>query len=419
MKVLIVGGGAREHALAWKIAQSPRVAALLVAPGNPGTASVPRCRNVAVPVHDIEGLCRLAHAERVDLTVVGPEIPLALGLVERFAAEGLRCFGPTREAAEIETSKVFSKTFMERHHIPTSRFATVTTMAEAERVLARWPMPAVIKADGLAAGKGVVIAKLREDARSAVRDMLEGDVLGAAGRRVVIEEFVPGEELSFIVMTGHGQVLVLADSRDHKRRDDGDRGPNTGGMGAYSPVPGSDAWTSRILSEIIMPAVRGLAAEGRPYTGFLYAGLMIHQDRLSVLEFNCRLGDPETQVILPRLRSDLVPLIEAALDGGLAQSVADWDPRTAVTVVLASAGYPGTCRLGVPIHGAAEVERDTLVFHAGTAMGSEGLVTSGGRVLCVSALDDSLAKARTKAYRAIGHIAFDGAFCRRDIGLVT
>ncbi|MHB1586949.1 MAG: phosphoribosylamine--glycine ligase [Acidiferrobacteraceae bacterium] len=420
MKVLVIGGGGREHALVWKVAQSGKVSEILAAPGNPGTASVPRCRNVALAADDVEGLTRLATNERVDLVIVGPEVSLALGITDRLATQGVRCFGPTRRAAEIETSKAFAKEFMIRHGIPTPRSVVVTRMPEAQHVLAGWSLPVVIKADGLAGGKGVIIARHREDALSAVHSLLEEGVLGAAGRRVLIEEFISGEELSFIVMAAHGQVLALADARDHKRRDDGDLGPNTGGMGAYSPVPGADLLTSRILSEVILPAVHGLSAEGRPYTGFLYAGLMVHEDRISVLEFNCRLGDPETQVILPRLRSDLVALIDEAMEGRLGAATADWDPRPAITVVVASDGYPGNYRTGLPITGLAEIDPETLLFHAGTAPGAlSGIVTAGGRVVCVGALGDTIRDARTRAYGAARQVSFEGAFYRRDIGLIV
>ncbi|MHB1950323.1 MAG: phosphoribosylamine--glycine ligase [Acidiferrobacteraceae bacterium] len=419
MKVLVIGSGGREHALVWKVAQSPKVSEILAAPGNPGTGSVRQCRNVPVAVDDIEGLVRTAVNERVGLVIVGPEVPLALGISDRLAAQGVPCFGPTRQAAEIETSKAFAKEFMVRHGIRTPHSIVVTRMAEAEHVLADWPLPVVVKADGLAGGKGVIIARRREEALSTVRSLLEEGMLGAAGRRVLIEEFISGEELSFIVMAAHGKVLALADARDHKRRDDGDLGPNTGGMGAYSPVPDADLLTSRILSEVIVPTVRGLSAEGRPYTGFLYAGLMVHGDQLFVLEFNARLGDPETQVILPRLRSDLITLIEEALEGRLGSTPADWDPRSAITVVMASDGYPGKYRTGVPVNGLAKIDPDALLFQAGTALTAHGVVTAGGRVLCVGALGETLRDARSRAYAAARHISFEGAFYRRDIGLVV
>lgn len=417
MKVLIVGGGGREHALAWKIAQSPRVTELFVAPGNPGTARLPRTRNLEIAAHEVAALAQWALQHGIDLAIVGPEAPLALGIVDHFTEHGLRCFGPTRAAAELETSKAYAKDFMVRHGIPTARSVTVDNLEAARAALDSWPLPVVLKADGLAAGKGVVIATSREEAYAVVNEMLGGRLVGDAGRRIVIEEFLAGEELSFIVMAAEGQVLALADARDHKRRDDGDRGPNTGGMGAYSPVPGMELLKPRILDEVIMPTLRGLAADGRPYTGFLYAGLMIAQGRLSVLEFNCRLGDPETQVILPRLRSDLIDLIEAALGGTLEQQHADWDPRSAITVVLASRGYPGPYDLGLPIAGLGSVGDDDLVFHSGTALRDRTVVTAGGRVLCVGALGEDLAAARTRAYRCAAKISFDGGFCRRDIGI--
>lgn len=417
IKVLIVGGGGREHALAWKIAQSPRVAEIFVAPGNPGTAQLPRTHNLGIAAYEVEALGDWAQTHGISLTVVGPEVPLALGIVDHFNGRGLRCFGPTRAAAQLESSKAYAKDFMVRHQIPTARSVTVDSLDAADSALRSWPVPVVIKADGLAAGKGVVIAMSRDEAHAAVSGMLGGRMVGDAGRRVVIEEFLPGEELSFTVMASQGQVLTLADARDHKRRDDGGLGPNTGGMGAYSPAPGGGALRQRILDEVIMPTLRGLEADGRPYTGFLYAGLMIAQGRLSVLEFNCRLGDPETQVILPRLRTDLVDLIEGALDGRLAHQVADWDPRCAITVVLAAGGYPGTYEAGHPITGLDAIDDDGLVFHSGTADRNGTVVTAGGRVLCVGALGADLAEARSRAYRSVARISFHDGFCRRDIGV--
>lgn len=418
MRVLVIGGGGREHALAWKLAQSPHVAEVLVAPGNPGTASLARARNVAVAADDVEGLCALAAREQVDLVVVGPEVPLALGVADRLAAQKIPCFGPTRAASELEHSKAYAKAFMERHGICTAASTTVDTVAHAQSVLAGCALPVVIKADGLAAGKGVVVASTREEALEAVRAMLEGGRFGAAGQRVVIEEFLEGQELSFIALVAGGRILPLATARDHKRRDDGDRGPNTGGMGVYSPVPETRHLEDRILSEVMEPVVAGLAQEGRPYTGFLYAGLMIQQDRIAVLEFNCRLGDPETQAILPRLRSDLALLLHAAVHGHLGQQRIEWDPRVAVTVVLAAAGYPDACVQGVPIRGLDRIRPQVPVFHAGTRLREDGqLVSHGGRVLCVGALGDSLEAARREAYAVLDQIEMEGGFCRRDIGL--
>ena len=417
MRILVIGGGGREHALAWKLAQSARVEEVLVAPGNPGTAGVARCRNVELAADDVAGLCTLALAERVDLVVVGPEVPLALGIADRLAEQGIACFGPTRAAAELEHSKAFAKDFMKRHGIPTAESVTVNTMAQAATVLADCMLPIVLKADGLAAGKGVIVANTRAEALEAARDMLDHKRFGAAGSRVVIEEFIAGKELSFIAMVAHGQVLPLAASRDHKRRDDGDLGPNTGGMGVYSPVPEAAHLHERILTEVFAPVVAGLAHEGRPYTGFLYAGLMLQGDRIRVLEFNCRLGDPETQVILPRLRSDLAVVLEAAVQGRLQETELCWDPRSAVTVVLAAQGYPGPYTRDVPILGLDSLKPEVPVFHAGTRMRADGqLVSAGGRVLCISALGQDLEHARREAYALRDQIQMEGGFCRRDIG---
>jgi len=392
MKVLVIGGGGREHALAWKAACSPRVDEVLVAPGNAGTATEPRCRNVAVAADDVPGLVALARAEQVGLTIVGPEAPLVAGVVAAFAGAGLRCFGPRRAAARLEGSKAFTKQFLTRHGIPTARYAQFTRATFDPGFVRAQRPPVVVKADGLAAGKGVVIASSTEEAIATVEQMFAG-AFGSAGETVVVEEFLEGEEASFIVMVDGEHVLPLATSQDHKRLRDGDAGPNTGGMGAYSPAPVvTAALHERIMREVIHPTVRGLAAEGTPYTGFLYAGLMIAPDGTpNVLEFNCRFGDPETQPIMMRLESDLVALCEAALDGRLDTVEAAWDARPAVGVVLAAAGYPDEVRKGDVIEG---LERAAglpgKVFHAGTRLEGGRVVTSGGRVLCAVGLGGSV-----------------------------
>ncbi len=419
MKVLIIGGGGREHALAWKVAQSPRVTRVLVAPGNGGTAREAKCENVAVAAEDVDGLLALAQRERIDLTIVGPEAPLVLGVVDRFRAAGLRCFGPTKAAAQLEGSKAFTKDFLARHRIPTAAYGSFTEVAAAETYIRKLGAPLVVKADGLAAGKGVIIAPSVDEAIGAVRDMLAGNVFGKAGHRVVVEEFLPGEEASFIVMVDGEHVLPLATSQDHKRVGDGDTGPNTGGMGAYSPAPVvTPELHARVLREVIEPTVRGMKAEGNTYTGFLYAGLMIGVDGTPrVLEYNCRFGDPETQPILMRLKSDLVELIEAALDGRLDQVTAQWDPRAALGVVMAAGGYPaayakGDAIVGLPAHDAPDVK----VFHAGTALRNGEVVTSGGRVLCVTALGPSVAAAQRRAYEVVRAIHWKNVHYRTDIG---
>jgi phosphoribosylamine--glycine ligase len=421
MKVLVIGGGGREHALAWKIAQSRRVAEVIVAPGNAGTALEPKVRNVPVAADDVEALLRLAREQHVGLTVVGPEAPLAAGLVDRFVGSGLRCFGPRRAAAALESSKKFAKEFMARHGIPTAQHASFTDFEELERYVEMHGAPIVIKADGLAAGKGVVVAHTIAEALTAGRAMLEDGEFGAAGSTVVVEEFLAGEEASFIVMVGvDGAVLPLATSQDHKARDDGDSGPNTGGMGAYSPAPVvTDAVARRVMDEIVRPTVEGLRKDGIRYFGFLYAGLMLAPDGTPrVLEFNCRLGDPETEPILFRLRSDLADLLDAALDGELGRAHAEWDPRPAVGVVMAAAGYPGRYRTGDEVTGMpAEDLPDAKVFHAGTGQDASGrIVTRGGRVLCVVGRGDMLSAARDRAYALVERIRFDGAQYRRDIG---
>ena len=418
MKVLIVGSGGREHALAWKCAQSSRVTEVLVAPGNAGTATEAKVRNVAVNAEDVAGLVELAKREHIELTIIGPEAPLVLGVVDAFEAAGLRCFGPRKAPAQLEGSKAFTKEFLRRHRIPTAAYATFTrdnfdpSWVRAQRT------PIVVKASGLAAGKGVVIVDNVEDAIATARSMFDGQ-FGGAGSEVVIEEFLPGEEASFIVMADGEHVLPFATSQDHKRVGDGDTGPNTGGMGAYSPAPVvTAAMHERIMREVIHPTIRGLAADGMPYTGFLYAGIMIAPDGTpNVLEFNCRFGDPETQPIMARLRSDLTALCEAALDGRLDQVTMDWDPRAALGVVLDAGGYPDTIRKGDEIVGLDEAE--TLpgkVFHAGTAIRDGRVVTNGGRVLCAVGLGATVGDAQRAAYELTKKIRFEGIQYRRDIG---
>jgi phosphoribosylamine---glycine ligase len=418
VKVLVIGGGGREHALAWKLAQSPRVSEVLVAPGNAGTATEPKCRNAAVGAMDVAGLVALARAEGVALTVVGPEGPLVAGVVDAFAAAGLACFGPGRLAARLEGSKQFTKEFLVRHGIPTARYAAFTQETfDPAAVRAQRP-PIVVKADGLAAGKGVIIAAGAEEAIRAAEGMFAGD-FGDAGRVVVVEEFLEGEEASFIVMADGSHVLPLATSQDHKRLKDGDAGPNTGGMGAYSPAPVvTPALHDRIMREVIHPTLAGLAAEGMPYTGFLYAGLMIAKDGTpNVLEFNCRFGDPETQPVLSRLQSDLLTLCEAALAGELDAVRADWDPRAALGVVLAAAGYPDDPRTGDEIAGLdAAAKLPGKVFHAATRADGGAIVTAGGRVLCAVGLGNGIAAAQKAAYALVDRIRWDGLQCRRDIG---
>jgi phosphoribosylamine--glycine ligase len=415
MKVLIIGSGGREHALAWKAAASAGVEAVYVAPGNAGTQREPGVQNVSIGAEDVTGLLDFARSYGIDLTIVGPEAPLVAGLVDAFREAGLRCFGPARDAARLEGSKAFAKAFMQRHGIPTAAYATFTDAEEAKQYLRERGAPAVVKADGLAAGKGVVVAATLDEALDAV-DRLLGD---GNGERVVIEELLEGEEVSFMAMVSGEQVLPLATSQDHKARDDGDRGPNTGGMGAYSPADlVTPELEQRILDEVIGPTVRGLAADGVTYTGFLYAGLMIAADGTpKVLEFNVRLGDPETQPLLMRLRSDLVELCNAALDQRLDRVKADWDPRAAVGVVMASGGYPGSYARGFPIHGLPENTDSARVFHAGTAFDDAGeVINAGGRVLCVCALGDSVAAAQRAAYGLAAGIRWEGAFYRTDIG---
>ncbi len=418
MKVLIVGSGGREHALAWKCAQSSRVTEVLVAPGNAGTAREPKLRNVAVAADDVPGLVALAQREAIDLTIIGPEAPLVLGVVDAFEAAGLRCFGPRRAPAQLEGSKAFTKEFLRRHGIPTAAYATFTADNFDADWVRRQRSPIVVKASGLAAGKGVIIAATADEAIEAARSMFEGQ-FGGAGTEVVIEEFLPGEEASFIVIADGIHALPFATSQDHKRIGDGDTGPNTGGMGAYSPAPVvTPEMHQRIMREVIEPTIAGLAADGMPYTGFLYAGIMIHPDGTpNVLEFNCRFGDPETQPIMMRLNSDLTALCEAALDGRLDQISMDWDPRAALGVVLAAGGYPDDVRKGDVIHGLdAAATLPGKVFHAGTASRDGAVVTAGGRVLCAVGLGSTVSAAQTAAYRLVDQISWEGMQCRRDIG---
>jgi phosphoribosylamine--glycine ligase len=419
MKVLIVGSGGREHALAWKAAQSPRVEKIFVTPGNAGTGAEPKVENRPIPAEDIPALLAFAKEQAIDLTIVGPEAPLVAGIVDQFRAAGLKCFGPTRLASQLEGSKAFCKDFLARHGIPTAEYRTFTAVDEAVAYIRQKGVPIVIKADGLAAGKGVVVAQSEAEAVGAVTDMLSGNAFGSAGHRVVIEEFLRGEEASFIVMADGLDVLPMATSQDHKARDDGDKGPNTGGMGAYSPAPVvTPEIYGRIMKEVIEPTLRGMAAEGIPYSGFLYAGVMIAPDGApKVLEFNCRFGDPETQPIMMRLKSDLVDLCLAALEGRLSRVSAEWDERAALGVVLAAGGYPFDYAKGDEIEGLPEQpSADTKVFHAGTAQSAGKVVTAGGRVLCVCALGDNVSEAQQKAYRQVREIRWKNMYYRTDIG---
>ncbi|WP_199099275.1 phosphoribosylamine--glycine ligase [Dyella sp. ASV21] len=419
MKVLVIGSGGREHALAWKLKQSPRVSEVIVAPGNAGTAHEKGLRNVDIAVTDLEGLLKLAKDEKIALTVVGPEVPLVAGVVDKFRAAGLRCFGPRAVAAQLEGSKAFAKDFLLRHNIPTARYAVFTELNPALAYVRQHGAPIVIKADGLAAGKGVVVALTLADAEQALHDMLGAHAFGDASARVVIEEFLDGEEASYIVMSDGQHALPMASSQDHKRRDEGDLGPNTGGMGAYSPAPVvTPEVEKRILKEVIEPTLRGMAMEGAPFIGFLYAGLMIDKSGTpKVIEFNVRFGDPETQPIMLRLKSDLVDLIEAALDGELHHTHAQWDARPSLGVVMAAGGYPGKVRSGDVITGLDnDFGPDVKVFHAGTQLNAQGqAITAGGRVLTVCALGKDIAAARENAYAAVGKLHYEGAFCRRDI----
>ncbi len=419
MKVLIVGGGGREHALAWKVACSPQVDCVYVAPGNAGTAQETGVENIAVAADDIAALLAFAIDNTVDLTIIGPEVPLVAGIVDEFQKAGLACFGPDKKAARLEGSKSFSKAFLQRHGIPTAEYRHFNAVDAALAYIRNKGAPIVIKADGLAAGKGVVVARSDSEAIAAVTDMLAGNKFGDAGSSIVIEEFLSGEEASFIVMCDGLHSLPLASSQDHKARDDGDTGPNTGGMGAYSPAPVVDATLhARIMSEVIEPTLQGMRDEGMPYVGFLYVGIMVGADgEPRVLEFNCRFGDPETQPILMRLKSDLPDLCLAALQTRLHKIDAVWDERAALGVVMAAAGYPANVSTGDVITGLADIGDDKVkVFHAGTALKDDALVTAGGRVLCVTALGDNVSEARKTVYRAVAKIQCEGMFFREDIG---
>jgi phosphoribosylamine--glycine ligase len=419
VKVLVVGNGGREHALAWKLAQSPKVDEVLCAPGNAGTATEPKVRNVAIAVGDFAALIAIAKKERVALTVVGPELPLVDGIVDTFEAAGLKCFGPRAAGAQLEGSKAFTKAFLARHRIPTAAYQTFTDFTAARDHVATRTPPIVIKADGLAAGKGVIIAQTRAEAEIALDRALRQRQFGDAGAKVVIEDFLVGEEASFIAVVDGTRVVPLASSQDHKTRDDGDRGPNTGGMGAYSPAPVvTPEVHARVMREIMLPTVRGLAADGIPYRGFLYAGLMIDlEGQPRVIEFNCRLGDPETQPILVRLRSDLVDVCLSCFDGTLGLAPLEWDSRATVGVVMASRGYPDAYDKGKPISGLERVTRaDIKAFHAGTRLDDGLVVTDGGRVLCVVGAGTTVRAARDAAYSGVREITWDGAFYRTDIG---
>jgi phosphoribosylamine--glycine ligase len=418
MNVLIIGGGGREHALAWKAAQSDQVEKVFVAPGNAGTALEPGVENVDINADDIQALLAFARNHTIDLTIVGPEVPLVAGVVDIFQHAGLACFGPSKAAAQLEGSKTFTKDFLARHHIPTAAYQAFTEVEPAIAYIEAKGAPIVVKADGLAAGKGVIVAASTNEAIAAVKDMLAGNAFGEAGHRVVVEEFLTGEEASFIVMVDGQHILPMATSQDHKAAEDGDTGPNTGGMGAYSPAPViTDAIYKRVMQEVIEPTVRGMATEGHPFTGFLYAGLMIDEfGTPKVLEYNVRFGDPETQPIMLRLRSDLVELCQAALAGKLDTVRADWDPRTSLGVVLAAGGYPGSYRKGDVITGLPAETGTTKVFHAGTVEVDGEIVTSGGRVLCACALGNSVREAQQATYQLVQQIQWEGMYYRTDIG---
>ena len=418
MKVLIIGGGGREHALAWKAAQAPEVTQVFVAPGNAGTALENKTTNVDYDVLDIKGLASFAQKEKVDLTIVGPEAPLVAGIVDYFERQGLTIFGPSKAAAQLEGSKAFSKDFLARNKIPTAAYQSFTEIESAKAYIRQQVMPIVIKADGLAAGKGVILAKTEDEAFTAIDDMLSGNVFGEAGHRVVVEEFLYGEEASFIVMVDGKHVLPMATSQDHKARDNGDKGPNTGGMGAYSPAPAvNQAIYDRIMTDVIHPTVNSLAKEGITYKGFLYAGIMIAPDGTpKVLEYNCRFGDPETQPILMRLKSSLVELCLKGAKGQLANAVANWDDRPALGVVMAAGGYPAKYKKGDTILGLGVTQPDTKVFQAGTRLNGADVVTDGGRVLCVTALGESVSVAQQTAYSAVENIQWRDAYYRTDIG---
>ena len=419
MKILIVGSGGREHALAWKVKQSSKVSSVFVAPGNAGTALEAGIHNVEIQVDDIAGLLNFAQAREIDLTIVGPEVPLVKGIVDQFSAAGLACFGPTAAAAQLEGSKSFCKDFMARHGIPTAAYQTFTDVSEAITYIRRQGAPIVVKADGLAAGKGVIVAQTEQEAIDAVEDMLSGNSFGEAGHRVVVEEFLAGEEASFIVIADGLHALPMATSQDHKARDNGDSGPNTGGMGAYSPAPVVTAEIhQRVMDEVINPTLKGMSQDGHDYTGFLYAGLMIGKNgSIKVLEYNCRFGDPETQPIMMRLQSDLVDLVQAALNQTLDQVTTEWDPRPALGVVLAAGGYPDDYAKGNVISGLpTEDSQERKVFHAGTKQSNGNVVTAGGRVLCACALGDDIADAQQKAYQLCDQISWQDIYYRTDIG---
>ncbi|ANG64035.1 phosphoribosylamine--glycine ligase [Marinobacterium aestuarii] len=417
MKVLIIGSGGREHALAWSVARDAGVEKVFVAPGNAATANEAKLENVAIDVLDQDALVAFAHQNAIDLTIVGPEAPLVAGVVDRFRAEGLAIFGPSAAAAQLEGSKAFTKDFLARHQIPSGDYQNFTEIEPALAYVREKGAPIVVKADGLAAGKGVIVAMTLEEAENAIRDMLAGNAFGDAGSRVVIEEFLDGEEASFIVMVDGENVLAMATSQDHKRVGNGDTGPNTGGMGAYSPAPVvTPEIHQRAMDEVIMPTVRGMAAEGNEYTGFLYAGLMIMADGTpKVIEYNCRFGDPETQPIMLRLKSSLADLCMAAIERRLDQVSIDWDPRPAVGVVMAAGGYPGDYRKGDVISEPAQTPEGSKVFHAGTALRDGQVVTAGGRVLCVTALGDSVTEAQQRAYALLQQVSWEGAYYRTDI----
>ncbi|MGR5134709.1 phosphoribosylamine--glycine ligase [Vibrio alfacsensis] len=419
MQVLVIGAGGREHALGWKVAQNPNVKTVFVAPGNAGTALEPKLENVNIAVEDVTSLVAFAKENSIELTIVGPEAPLVIGVVDAFREAGLPIFGPTQAAAQLEGSKAFTKDFLARHQIPTGAYSNFTEIEPALAYVREQGAPIVVKADGLAAGKGVIVAMTLEEAEDAIKDMLAGNAFGDAGSRVVIEEFLDGEEASFIVMVDGENVLPMATSQDHKRVGDKDTGPNTGGMGAYSPAPVvTPEIHNRIMEEVIYPTVRGMASEGNPYTGFLYAGLMIDADGTpKVIEYNCRFGDPETQPIMMRMKSDLVELCLAAIDEKLDQVESKWDPRASIGIVLAAGGYPAAYNKGNVISGLPQVEIEgEKVFHAGTDNNSGDIVTNGGRVLCATALGNSVSEAQQRAYELAKQISWDGMFHRNDIG---
>jgi phosphoribosylamine--glycine ligase len=419
MKILIVGNGGREHALAWKVKQSAKVEKVFVAPGNAGTALETAVENVAIAVDDIAGLLAFAQQQAIDLTIIGPEIPLVLGIVDRFQQAGLACFGPSAKAAQLEGSKTFCKDFMSRYHIPTASYQSFTDTQQAIAYIKQNGAPIVVKADGLAAGKGVIVAQTEAEAIAAVKDMLSGNSFGEAGHRVVIEEFLLGEEASFIVIADGQHALAMATSQDHKARDNGDKGPNTGGMGAYSPAPiVTPEIHQRVMREVIEPTLKGMAADGLPYTGFLYAGLMITPDgNIKVLEYNCRFGDPETQPIMMRLKSDLVALCQAALAGNLDTIDTEWDERVALGVVLAAGGYPDHYQSGAIISGLPVTDdKNSKVFHASTKQVGDDIVTAGGRVLCACALGENIQTAQINAYALANKIHWNAIYYRTDIG---